>query len=218
MKTFAIGDIHGCLTELNLLLDMMSPADDDMIVFLGDYIDRGPDSKGVIDRILGLKQPHICLRGNHEAALLDFRETGEYWLYQVFGIESTFRSYGIEPSSLSEAEISRQLFERLPPEHLDFLHSLTLWYEQGDYLFVHAGLDPLTPELRDPRTLLWIRDMFVYSQVDFGKRVIFGHNPFYGANPLIDDYKIGIDTGCWKTGVLTGIELPGERIYQTAPA
>lgn len=217
MKTFAIGDVHGCLSELRRLMDIMSPARDDLLIFMGDFVDRGPDSKGVVDYVLDLPQPRICLRGNHEEALLEFLQSGQYWLYQVFGIDSTLRSYGLDPGQVPETDLAARLRLRLPPRHLEFFQSLRLWYEDGEYMFVHAGLDPLTPELREPRTLLWIRDLFVYSKVNFGKRIVFGHNPFYGGRPYFDNYKIGLDTGCWRTGVLTGMELPGEKIYQTAP-
>jgi serine/threonine protein phosphatase 1 len=215
MKTYAFGDIHGCGRQLDELLDIISPARDDQLVFIGDYIDRGPDSKGVIDRILDLPQSKITLMGNHEAAFMDFLETGEFWMYQVFGIEATFESYGVVPQDRPDSEVTRQMNEALPDLHREFFQSLQLWYESDDYIFVHAGLDPLTPELRDRKTLLWIRELFIYSQVDFGKRVIFGHFPFYDGEAFFDEYKIGIDTGCWKSGVLTAIELPSEKIHQT---
>ena len=176
----------------------------DTLVFLGDYIDRGPDSKGVVDFILQLRKelPHVvCLKGNHEALFLDWHLNGkDYDLYLYNGGGTTIRSYS------QEGEF------KLPHEHLDFFTSLRLYYETADYIFVHAGLRGDIPlQEQDPHDLIWIRDEFILSPHDFGKVVIFGHTPMQRV--FIAPNKIGIDTGAVYGGTLTCLELPAQRFY-----
>lgn len=206
-KFFAIGDIHGNLSHLELLMEKIKPALDphrDTLIFLGDYIDRGPDSKGVVDFILQLRTelPHVvCLKGNHEAMFLDWHLDGkDYDLYLYNGGGATIRSYS------QEGEF------KLPQRHLDFFISLRLYYETEHYIFVHAGLRGGIPlEEQDPHDLIWIRDEFMLSSYDFGKIVIFGHTPLQQV--FVTPDKIGIDTGAVYGGVLTCLELPAQRFY-----
>jgi serine/threonine protein phosphatase 1 len=206
-KFFAIGDIHGNLTHLEQLLEEITPAFDppnDTLVFLGDYIDRGPSSKGVVDFILRLRRefPHvICLKGNHEAMLLDWLLNGEnYDLYLANGGSTTIRSYSLEGEF------------KLPQEHVDFFTSLLLYYETERYIFVHAGMKAGIPLAeQDPHDLIWIRDEFILSPQNFGKTVIFGHTPLQRV--YIAPNKIGIDTGAVYGGKLTCLELPARRFY-----
>ena len=206
-KFFAIGDIHGNLSNLEQLMEEIKPAFDlqqDTLVFLGDYIDRGPDSKGVVDFILQLRKdlPHVvCLKGNHEAMLLDWVLKGEnYDLYLYNGGGATIRSYSQEGTFA------------LPQEHLDFFTSLLLYYETEHYIFVHAGLKGGIPlEEQDPHDLIWIRDEFILSPHDFGKIVVFGHTPLQRVFKASN--KIGIDTGAVYGGTLTCLELPAQRFY-----
>mgnify|MGYP001594153299 CR=1 FL=1 len=210
-RIFAIGDIHGCNDEIRKLLTLINPVPlTDAVVFLGDYIDRGPDSRGVIDTILDFKGTFpntICLRGNHEEMFLDsYLNEQNVDLYLYNRGASTLYSYGISINDFPAVKF-------LPEEHLDFLTNLPLYYETEDYLFVHAGLRPgLSLAKQSLEDLLWIRDEFINSRWNFGKTVIFGHTPL--AEPLIEKNKIGIDTGAVYGGYLTCLELPSLKIVQ----
>jgi serine/threonine protein phosphatase 1 len=206
-RFFAIGDVHGKLTSLEHLMGEIEPAlnpQQDTLVFLGDYIDRGPDSKGVVDLVIRIQNefPHVvCLKGNHDAMFLDWALNGRnYDLYLYNGGGTTIRSY------------SQGGEFRLPPEHLEFFTSLRLYYETEQYIFVHAGLRGGIPlDEQDPHDLLWIRDEFILSPYDFGKTVIFGHTPLQRA--FITPRKMGIDTGAVYGGKLTCLELPSRKLY-----
>ena len=206
-KFFAIGDIHGCLAHLESLMEKISPSfnpDDDTLVFLGDYIDRGPEPKGVVDYVLQLQKElrHVlCLKGNHEDMLLDWVINGRnYDLYIYNGGGSTIRSYSLDGEF------------HLPPEHRDFFKSLRLYYETDDYVFVHAGLRRGIPlPQQDPHDLVWIRDEFIHAPHNSNKLVIFGHTPYHQV--LLADDKMGIDTGAVYGGKLTCLELPDLRFY-----
>ncbi|UCC66240.1 MAG: serine/threonine protein phosphatase [Deltaproteobacteria bacterium] len=206
-KIFAIGDIHGCLSHLERLMEEIRPLlnpQEDVLVFMGDYVDRGPNSKGVVDFILQMQgeiSEVVCLKGNHEDMFLDWVLNGRnYDLYLYNGGGSTIRSYSQEGS-----------FE-VPPAHLDFFTSLRLYYETDRYIFVHAGLRAGIPlEKQDPYEMVWIREEFIYSPHDFGKLVIFGHTPLHKV--FVAPNKIGIDTGAVYGGKLTCLELPAQRFY-----
>ncbi len=209
-KIFAIGDIHGMKDEAVALIESLPIAEQDLVIFLGDYIDRGYDSKGVVEYLLWFREKHpntIFLRGNHEDMFLSFIEeefSEEIYFYN--GGEKTLKSYGIPPSQYHYAK------RYIPLSHLNFLKSLPLYHETEDYIFVHAGLRPGVPlYAQDPEDLLWIRYEFIYSKEDFGKRVIFGHTAF--KEPLIMKNKIGIDTGLVYGGKLTALELPDLKFY-----
>jgi serine/threonine protein phosphatase 1 len=206
-KFFAIGDIHGNLSHLEQLMEKIRPAlnrERDTLVFLGDYIDRGPASKGVVDYIIQLRKElaHVvCLKGNHEEMLLDWVIDGKnYDLYLYNGGAATIASYS------EDGEF------KLPPEHLAFFTSLLLYYETEHYIFVHAGIRGGIPlEEQDPHDLVWIRDEFILSPHDYGKTVVFGHTPLQRV--FIAPNKIGIDTGAVYGGNLTCLELPAQRFY-----
>ena len=207
-KIFAIGDIHGCRTYLERLLDIIPIHSEDRLLFIGDYIDRGPDSEGVITLVNGIRRRYpqtICIMGNHEQMLLDFLNGQEPFLYLYNGGKNTLESYGCH--DIEDAA------ECIPEDHLNFCRNLPLSYENEDYIFVHAGLRPHVPlSQQDPMDLLWIRDEFYGSQFRFPKKVIFGHTPF--AEPLIQRDKIGIDTGAVYGNKLTCLELPAMNFYQ----
>lgn len=202
-RILAIGDIHGCLDQLRNLLAIIDwKPEEDTLVFIGDYIDRGPDSAGVIEHILGLRQwsdKIICLLGNHEQMFLDFMEGRNTDLFIHNGGAATLESYGGWEAGL-------------PTAHFEFLKSLPYYYETPDYIFVHAGLRDGAPLAeQDPHDLIWIRQEFIYSDFDHGKTVVFGHTPV--SRPLIRPNKIGIDTGAVYGGQLTCLELPGPTFY-----
>jgi serine/threonine protein phosphatase 1 len=207
-RFFAIGDVHGCLPHLETLMERIRPLiypDEDTIVFLGDYVDRGPDPKGVVDYLLRLREEFpgtVFLKGNHEDLLLDWHLHGRnYDLYLYNGGSSTIRSY------------SRGGTFYVPPEHLDFFTNLRPYYETSDYVFVHAGLRPgIALEMQDQQDLMWIRDEFIYAPHSFGKMVIFGHTPYHHVFQGTD--KIGIDTGAVYGGKLTCVALPDVTFYR----
>lgn len=199
-RTLIIGDIHGCLDMLKRLVEKVGwHPDRDHLIFLGDYIDRGPDSKGVIDFLLELmnESKNIqCLMGNHESLFLDFLSGLDIPTFLMNGGESTLRSYELDGETV------------VPPGHVRFLNSLKARLELDDYYIVHAGLRP-GREIADQSIddMIWIREPFIYSKYDFGKKVIFGHTVFY--DPLIMENKIGLDTGAVYGNKLTCLELPG---------
>jgi len=183
----------------------------DTLVFIGDYIDRGPDSRGVIDKILDIRKKIknvVCLLGNHERMFLNYYiEKKDEELFLHNGGISTLISYGFTRDS------SNSLY--VPDEHMEFLTTLRPYYETDDYIFVHAGLRPGVPiNKQNIEDLIWIRYEFINSTYDFGKVVIFGHTPLSFTEPLTDNNKIGLDTGAVYGGKLTCIELTEMKIYQ----
>lgn len=204
---YAIGDIHGCARELNLLLKQIAPKPNDTVVFLGDYIDRGPDSKSVIDLILALKKKTnvVALKGNHEQLFLDFLESPESpgaGLFILNGGGATLASYAGPGGS----------FE-IPEEHIDFFYSLKTSFETSTHFFVHAGV-PLKPlselDADDEMKLLWIRQPFLSSDFEWEKIIVHGHTPV--ATVENRSNRVNLDTGCVYKGSLSAIELPTERV------
>lgn len=230
-RVYAIGDIHGradLLDELHARIledSRASDAERHVVVYLGDYVDRGPDSKGVIDRLLGDLLPgfeRVFLKGNHEDAFLTFfqePETGRDW--KDYGGLETLMSYGVralplkdEPDAFVAAR--DDLAKNFPSAHLDFLGSLSLSHAEGDYYFAHAGVRPGRPlSGQTGEDLMWIRDDFLSSDADFGKVVVHGHTP--EAQPVERANRIGVDTGAYITGILTCVVLDGSdrRFLQT---
>ena len=207
-RIFAVGDIHGCLDKLVSLMQTIDmDLRKDMLVFIGDYIDRGPQSKEVVEYLVNLSRQQssvIFLKGNHELMLQQYLSGADRFSFLANGGQATLDSY------LKDGRHAKANF--IPGTHLDFFDSLRLCYETDQYIFVHAGLKPKTPlEEQDEQNMLWIRDEFIYSDFDFGKRVIFGHTPF--REPLVLDNKIGIDTGAVYGNRLTCVELPAVEFY-----
>jgi len=211
-KIFVIGDIHGCLGKLQqLILCINADPENDTIVFIGDYIDRGSAGRDVVDYIIRLKTEYknvVCLLGNHEYMFLRYLDGLDEEMYLSNGGQATLLAYAI---SLSEAP--RQRKAKVPREHLDFFESLLEHYETDNYFFVHAGLKPgLILSRQTIHDFLWVRREFIDADYDFGKTIIFGHTPL--SSPLIMPNKIGIDTGAVLGGKLTCVELPELKIYQ----
>ena len=211
-KIFVIGDIHGCLDMLKGLIDKIEwdPAND-RLIFIGDYIDRGEDSKSVVDFILQLKESSSliqCLIGNHEQMFLDYLSGVDSQSSLLNGGLSTLKSY---------EEVRRSQDDPLiPSSHLDFFSSLLSMIELEQYYIVHAGFQPnIRIEDQDLNDMIWIREEFIYSNYDFGKVVIFGHTPLN--SPLIMKNKIGIDTGAVFGNYLTCLELPEEKFHSVRP-
>ncbi len=207
-RTFAIGDIHGCLEKLEDLITKINPGQDDLIIFLGDYIDRSANTIRVIDYLIELSTRVACifLRGNHEDMFLEFLEYGtNKTMFFANGGLKTIDSYVYPEPFSSHVQVARAL----PETHRDFYAGLKWYYEDQEYVYVHAGVKPeLAMHLQERRDLIWIRDEFIFSPTGLEKKVIFGHTPF--ARPLIKPDKIGIDTGAVYGGCLTAVQLPEE--------
>ncbi len=232
VRVYAIGDIHGrldLLREVHALVaaDAAGAAQcGNTVVYLGDYVDRGVDSRGVIDLLLddppaGFETVH--LRGNHEDLMLRFLDDidfGPVWLDN--GGVATLLSYGVSLAGPQSREATlqiaqRHLAERLPGRHLAFLRDLRPCHEIGGYLFVHAGVRPgVALEAQAEDDLMWIREEFLGSNADHGRVVVHGHSIRREAELLPN--RIGIDTGAYATGVLTCLVLEGagRRLLQTA--
>ena len=226
-RLYAIGDIHGRVDLLRTLKDLVHEdayrrqAPRNVVVYLGDYVDRGDESRAVIEMLLneplpGFESHH--LKGNHEEIMLRFladTSVGPSWL--SFGGRETLRSYGIDPPHpyASAAELQRAqraLAERLPREHADFLRRLERSHEEGDYLFVHAGVKPGVPlERQRDEDLLWIRDEFLQSEASFGHIVVHGHT--ISREPDVRRNRIGIDTGAFLSNRLTALVAEGTEWF-----
>lgn len=210
-KTFVIGDIHGQLGMLKKLMAKIPwRPNKDALVFLGDYVDRGPDSRGVVEYLLRLKAAYskiVCILGNHEKMLLDYLSGTHMELYIANGGGATLKAYKQDPYGLNPLER-----EQMPDDHMAFYGSLELYLEIEDYYLVHAGLRPGVPvERQTVMDMTWIREPFISSTHDFGKKVIFSHTPF--EEPFIMKNKIGIDTGAAYGMRLCCLELPAEKFY-----
>jgi serine/threonine protein phosphatase 1 len=222
LTLYAIGDIHG---RADLLQRLLSQIEEDLhvddgpaeIVFLGDYVDRGPDSRKVLELLIDLKSRAgagvTVLRGNHEEALLGFLAdptTGAAWAEH--GGLQTLQSYGVSLTAgagATEWAAARDAFDRaLPADHLGFLEGLELWAERGDYIFVHAGVRPGVPmDAQEAKDLLWIRSGFLDHDTQLDRIVVHGHTP--DEIPAVTPFRIGVDTGAYATGVLTALRLKG---------
>jgi serine/threonine protein phosphatase 1 len=231
-RIYAIGDIHGRL-DLLIRLHELIAADAAranvvrrVLVYIGDYIDRGPHSAGVLDLLLdrplrGFEIVHLL--GNHEDSLLQFPEdvtVGPAWLY--YGGVATLASYRIEAGShpwrdeLALRHLQDEVRARVPRRHVQFLRAMPVSHMEGDYLFVHAGIRPGVPlEKQSREDLLWIRDEFLYSTADHGKVVVHGHT--ISEEPVEAANRIGIDTGAFFSNRLTCLVLDGptRRFIQT---
>ena len=217
-KIYAIGDVHGCaalLEQLLALIEKDSAGAAYRLIFLGDYVDRGPDSKRVLDILLALREERptaIFLMGNHERAMLDFIADGRLgaeWLH--WGGDKTAESYGVTDIwSREPEEVSRALRAAAPGRHVEFLEMLPFCVEFGDYAFVHAGFKPGRPlTLQTEDDMLWIRGEFhnAAPQERPDKVVVHGHHPV--KKPLDAGWRIDVDTGAVWTDCLTAVVLDG---------
>jgi serine/threonine protein phosphatase 1 len=224
LRVYAVGDIHGRLDLLDPLLarietDVCRDAGLEILyVFLGDYIDRGPASSGVIERLIAFSADRrtICLKGNHEAFLLDFLANPDVLQnWSRYGGLNTLMSYGLhpplQPNASQCAKIARELVEAMPEAHRKFLENLPLSLTLGDFFFVHAGVRPnVALERQSEEDMLWIREEFLLHEQSFHKIVVHGHTPV--DQPEILENRINIDTGAYATGRLTCLVLEGEDL------
>lgn len=230
VRVYAVGDVHGCADMLDALLARIDedaarrPAAETWEVFLGDYVDRGPDSAGVIDRLAGAPpegRRRVCLMGNHEAAMIEALEDAtrmDGWL--ELGGDATVRSYGVEPrEQVGDGEaVHRLLVSAMPAAHRRFLARLARHHRIGDVVFAHAGVRPGVPlEEQDPHDLVWIREGFLDHHSPLGFHVVHGHTPVDA--PDERGSRTNVDTGAVYGGGLTAAVLEGETMrFLTVPA
>jgi serine/threonine protein phosphatase 1 len=222
VRIYAVGDVHG---RADLLVPLLAGIDADIAtypahrtieIFLGDYIDRGPQSREVLDILVSRSRNHhmVCLKGNHETYVPDFlRNPAALSQWRHFGGLETLVSYGVIPSINVSEDEQRELAvafnHALPDSHRRFLAGLRTSFTCGDYFFAHAGVRPRIPlSEQHEGDLLWIREDFLLYEEGFGKIVIHGHTPV--AEPDIRPNRINIDTGAYATGRLTCLMLDGE--------
>jgi len=225
MNLFAIGDIHGCVKQLVALQDKIFDyptfnKDKDLLLYLGDYIDRGPNPKGVINRILQLQSEgikSIFLMGNHEQIMIDFLfneiNNLSYWLN--LGADKTFKSYDIEVAEFIKegfdddniSKLRNFFLKKITREHINFFNNLKLTYTFGNYFFVHAGIDPKKPlEEQTKKDFLWSRSREFYDKkFKFSTIVVHGHTPEEKITNF--PFRINVDTGCFFSGQLSCVCL-----------
>jgi len=224
IRIYAVGDVHGRSDLLNQVfsvidVDLANSAPQRAIeVYLGDYVDRGPDSCGVLDLLIWRSSVRetVCLKGNHEAFMLEALENpkriGEW---RQYGGLPTLLSYGLHPSLNPSPEEQIQLITglnaALPASHVAFMRGLPSSFVCGDYYFVHAGVRPGVPlEAQRDEDMLWIRDEFLSCEDHFGKYIVHGHTPV--PVPDIRPNRINIDTGAYATGNLTLLSVQGDSM------
>jgi serine/threonine protein phosphatase 1 len=224
IRVYAIGDVHGRADLLEQLLarldaDLVAdPPDDAVEVFLGDYIDRGPHSREVLDLLIARSPKHqlVCLKGNHETYIPEFLKNPAILSdWRDLGGLSTLLSYGLAPSNNAnereQVALATALNRALPDSHRRFLDSLKLSFTCGDFFFVHAGVRPGIPLAQQREDdLLWIREDFLLHEEDFGKVIVHGHTPV--REPDIRSNRINIDTGAYATGQLTCLKINGDKM------
>lgn len=185
-RLLAIGDIHGCLEQLRALLETVKPTGEDRLVFLGDYVDRGPDSAGVIEFLIDFGQSYpgtVFLMGNHEQMFLDSLAGKDISMFLINGGTNTLNSY------------EEKNWLPIPDRHVTFLKNLRFSFVTNQYIFVHAGLRPGVPvEEQKEHDLIWIREDFIASDYNWEKTIVYGHTPT--TTPQLSAKRIGLDTGC----------------------
>lgn len=225
-RIYAIGDIHGQRERLQQLHEQIledasdAPEGRKVAVYVGDYVDRGPDSRGVLDILIGHPLPGLAsvyLKGNHEDFMLRFLdgdiEAGAAWYAN--GGDTTLASYGIDveniwPDFTVLLDWRERLSRAVPPSHRSFLDTLALRHTEGDYAFVHAGVRPGIPlDAQDPHDLMWIREEFHSSRADHGYVIVHGHS--VTSKAINRENRIGIDTGAGYGRTLTAVVLTGSE-------
>lgn len=215
---YAVGDVHGCLDQLlaveeKIEQDSLAIEGEKWLVTLGDHIDRGPKSAAVIDHLMGPAPSgfrRFSLLGNHEQMMLDFRDdpaTNSHWLEE--GGAETLASYGVvlsNPQFVARELVRRQIDEQLPIAHRTFLAELPISLSLPGWLFVHAGVRPDVPlSMQSDEDLIWIRAPFLRAPLTEGFRVVHGHTP--SRNVVTTPYRIGVDTHCYHTGLLSAVRV-----------
>jgi serine/threonine protein phosphatase 1 len=226
-RVYAVGDIHGRADLLRALLQRIRadlrhfPVERAELIFLGDYISRGPDSPAVLDLLIAeaprLPLTVMCLKGNHEDSLLRFLDgdlqMGRIWLQ--YGGRAVLAAYGVRPVSTELrddelAQLRTVLTKAIPVSHQQFLRSLPVSAERDDYFFVHAGLRPERALAEQTEhDLMWIREEFLTHTNPFERVVVHGHSP--AALPEVRRNRINVDTGAYASSILTSVVLTGSE-------
>jgi serine/threonine protein phosphatase 1 len=224
VRVYAIGDVHGRADLLDRLLSRIDahvathPVPRPIVLFVGDYIDRGPSSREVLDLLINAAEGRetVFLRGNHDVFIANFIANPTVlrdWA-KIGGLE-TLMSYGLQPSinadETTQKELAKALETALPSAHRNFLNKLDASFPLGGYFFVHAGVRPGVPLAKQStEDMLWIRDEFLLHEEDFGKIIVHGHTPVRELD--IRPNRINIDTGAYVTGRLTCVILESDRV------
>lgn len=209
-----IGDIHGCIAELEQLVSEIPG--NRTLVFLGDYVDRGPDSRAVLDLCMSLEDRSIFLKGNHEESMERYLKNGEYpaWISSLNGGDKTLANFGMSFDST---------WNDLEPEYREFIQNLPVFQESDDWIAVHAGVNPKGPfelEKQDRMDLLWIRHEWIENESKWkGKFVFYGHTPSVHFTrsysvPIRGKNSLGLDTGCVYGGYLSAWDWRDEKLIQ----
>jgi serine/threonine protein phosphatase 1 len=217
MNFFVVGDIHGCSAQLKVLLAHHEFYQDRRIVFLGDFVDVGPDSPGVLDLLLRVRSEHgdaVFLQGNHDAGLLSYLSSGDFAAYAAAGGIPTIQAYCGAVSGDVRASLEREL----PSAHKTFLANLEPYFETEDYLFSHSGYSPESPGDRSQETMVLRSHQKLFENgAPLGKLAVCGHYFQRTRTPFVTDRVICLDTGCGILGgPLSAILLPEMRIVQVA--
>ena len=224
MRIYAVGDVHGRLDLLQQVITQIEsdlakrPSSNAVEIYLGDYIDRGPASRQVVDRLIKRSRERnaVFLKGNHETYVAEFIQNPAILTeWRQYGGLETLMSYGLQPAiradAAEQAELARAFKYMLPKNHQAFFKHLQLSMTCGDFFFVHAGVKPRVPLARQrEEDLLWIRDDFLLCEDDFGKMVVHGHTPV--REPDIRPNRINIDTGAYATGRLSCIMIEHDNV------
>lgn len=214
-RHLAIGDIHGCITALETLIDFVAPDSDDTIITLGDYVDRGPNSRAVLDLIIDLGTHHtlVPLRGNHEIMMLDAREKDSWmrpWLR--YGGDATLQSYAAKKGATGS-------FADIPDSHLHFLeNTLVPWYECDSHFFVHAFADAKVPLPEQTEATLYWRKFINPEPHSSGKTMVCGHSIQESGLPRNLGHAICIDTWAYGEGWLSCLDVESETVWQANEA
>jgi serine/threonine protein phosphatase 1 len=223
-RIYAVGDVHGRLDLLQQVIGQIEsdlakrPSSQSVEIYLGDYIDRGPASRQVIDRLIKRSRERnaVFLKGNHETYVSEFIQNPAILTdWRQYGGLETLMSYGLQPAiradAAEQAELARAFKYMLPKNHQAFFRSLQLSMTCGDFFFVHAGVKPRVPLAQQrEEDLLWIRDDFLLCEDDFGKVIVHGHTPV--REPDIRSNRINIDTGAYATGRLSCIMIEHDNV------
>jgi serine/threonine protein phosphatase 1 len=207
MRQIAIGDIHGCLRSLQTMMDVLEPTQTDLVVTLGDYVDRGPNSKGVIDYLLEFQRTHanfVALMGNHEIQMiraLDTEQDRERFLSGLCGGRETLKSYGGS-------------FEDVPEDHWAFIENLKLYHELDHHILVHAGLEAQIPLDQQDRETYYYHRFYSQEAHLSGKTVICGHT-IQGDLPTNLGYAVCLDTCAYGGGWLSALDVDTGELWQT---
>ena len=226
-RIYAIGDVHGRLDLLDAMLARLRadlaarPHPRPLLVMLGDYVDRGPSSRGVLDRLIGIEAsdlPSVFLLGNHDSYIEAYLSDPEWydrtyhWLHSAMGGGATLASYGVRDAHERDPRATHDAFAAaFPAEHAAFLDRCRLWHRIGGYVFVHAGIRPGVPmEAQNRDDLIWIREPFLSSRRDFGFKVVHGHTIV----PRVEHHpnRIAVDTGAVRSGKLSCLLLEGAEV------